>query len=276
MISNIFPNNTYLRKKKQPSCSFCKNIGHNVSKCDDSRLSNFKSYLFYIKNEILLNDPNEIVEGDEQLNNILNKIHKITKMEEFLYEFIEQSKENIKIIKTFACRFCSCRLRSRIQVSINKIIVFLFELNYGIILTHVLNNYSYSEESPSRISTVLYSIINNHYFYNELSNNNNNRESEQKNSEVISEIEFELYDSTDKKDENIDCPICYNEFEIKDCLTFNCKHNFCSDCSIQLFKNKHINCPSCRSKIIKIYCYNDEIIKKLEKNKNTLIIDAIN
>jgi DNA-directed RNA polymerase subunit RPC12/RpoP len=142
-------------------------------------------------------------------------------------------------------------------------------------LTHVLNNYYYSEESPSRISNVLNGIVVNYYLYNDLSNNYNSN-SEQKYSEVISEIEFELCKFTDKNDRNIDCPICYNKFEIKDCLSFNCNHNFCSDCSVQLFKNKHINCPICRSKIIKIYCYNDEIIKKFEKNNNTLIIDAIN
>jgi hypothetical protein len=174
-------------------------------------------------------------------------------MEEFLYDFCGRSEENSKLIKTFACRFCSCRLKTRIQISINKIIVYLFELNYSIIVNHSLNTTPFSEETPVRISCVLNGILINYYYTN----------NDDYDSSVIKVEHCNI--ETDKQDEIIDCPICYNDVKLVDCLTFNCNHNFCSECTIQLLKNYHVNCPNCRTQMIKMNCYNNEIMQKIKQ-----------
>ena len=240
-------------------CSFCNNIGHNVTKCDDNKLCTFKRYLFYVKNQILSEETIEIHSNDS-INYVYNSIRKIEKMEEFLYNYCSQSEENTKIIKTFACRFGKCRLRTRMQVSINKIIVFLFDLNYSLLLNHSLNNTPFSEENPISISCLLNDIITNYQLYNDLTHDISN------DNDIESTIKFVVSDCTnDKKKEIIDCSICFNEYDLDSCITFNCDHNFCSECAIQLFKNKHVNCPNCRTKIIQLNCYNNEILQKFEK-----------
>jgi len=253
MLSNILQKSyENIKTKKCRKCSFCNNIGHNVSKCDDLRLCTFKRYLFYLKSELLL-DNNIEINNDEHINGIYNSIRKIEKMEEFLYDFCGRSEENSKLIKTFACRFCSCRLKTRIQISINKIIVYLFELNYSIIVNHSLNTTPFSEETPVRISCVLNGILINYYYTN----------NDDYDSSVIKVEHCNI--ETDKQDEIIDCPICYNDVKLVDCLTFNCNHNFCSECTIQLLKNYHVNCPNCRTQMIKMNCYNNEIMQKIKQ-----------
>lgn len=259
------------KRKQYRACSFCNNIGHNVVKCDDIRLCLFKRYLIYMKDEIILDDNIEM-NNNGHLNDIFNSIRKIEKMEEILYEFCTKSEENRKLIKTFACRFCSCRLRSRIQISINKIVVYLFELNYSIILNHSLNNTHFSEENPQRISCVLNGILINYYINDIISDNNNSYDSETKYSDSLSVIKIELCNSKiDNPNEIIDCSICYNDFKTLDCVNFNCNHNFCSDCTVQLVKNKHVNCPNCRTQIIQMNCYNNEIMQKIKQPYDIVI-----
>jgi hypothetical protein len=194
MISNNCLNLTdrIHKIRQQRKCSFCKNIGHTVTNCNDLRLPGFKTYLFYIKNGILLNTIDELNNNIPADDNIYNSILKIEQMESFLYDYCRESQDNLKLIRTFASRFCSCRLRSRIQVTINKIIVYLFELNYNLISNHSFNYTPFSEETPVRISCVLNGILINYLIYNDLSYENNNYETELQYTSIISKIKIQI------------------------------------------------------------------------------------
>jgi hypothetical protein len=263
--------NSFTRLKGGRKCSFCSNFGHTITKCDDIQLCIFKTYLFYIKanihyyggyNNNSINEQNNIFQLQlEPYSYIHTCINKIEKMEEFLYEYCSTSEENIKMIKSFACRFCSCRLRSRLQISINKIIVFLFDLNCDTLINNeLMNSVPFNEDNPIRISRILNCILMNCILMNWIfpnRNNDNQNHQNQQNQQNIKIIYDMNLDSSNEKNDIIECSICYNEYAMKDCLTFNCKHTFCLDCTNELIKNKHTKCPNCRCEINEITCHNN-------------------
>lgn len=56
------------------------------------------------------------------------------------------------------------------------------------------------------------------------------------------------------KNQFITCPICYDDFKIKNMIQFNCKHSCCRDCLNKYRKankNKSLTCPECRNNIDK-------------------------
>jgi len=104
-------NNSFINRVRRYTrkCSFCNNGGHNVARCDDATLQMFYDYLIHLKNETL------------SMNNY-NRILSIQLVEQYIYNFCGQNEENIKIVKSVACRFCYSRINSLLQVSVNKII----------------------------------------------------------------------------------------------------------------------------------------------------------
>ncbi len=256
MISNgslyTINGNRLIRTRK---CSFCKNPGHTISHCNDPRFECFKNYLLDIKNtnlylfnEINENTPENTLENEF---NDLNIIDQVKRMEDFLYYFCVNNEENIHMIKSFSCRYCRCRLRSRLEVCINKIIIYLFNLNYSVILNSPYNHIISSQESSIRISIVINSILLNYLISNDI------KEDYKLNIKLNYQETFE--------NETIECSICYNDYETNDCSTFNCNHKFCLDCTQQLFQNKHTNCPNCRTNIKEINCYNENAYSILQK-----------
>jgi len=289
MINNVltdFPANRKreLKPTEPRKCSFCKNPGHTLKNCNDNRLIAFNEYLFYIKDLIILDNTGELNNYLPEDNSVYNSIVKIEKMEKFIYDFCLESAENKKKIKQFASRFCRCRLRSRLQVSVNKIIVYLFQLNFSLIINHAFNNTPFSEETPIRISCILNGILIN-YLWNNTQSSNDNYERDLEYSTIVSKIKINLvhlfhYKNNDEVNMEIDieCSICYNNYKLEDCVKFNCKHDFCVECTNQLIKNKHSNCPNCRSEINEITCYKEEshislqqLQENFKKNSRNLI-----
>lgn len=265
--------NSFTRLKGGRKCSFCSNMDHTITNCDDIQLCIFKTYLFYIKANIHYYAGNNNTNNTNGMNNIFqlsvepyNYIHtcinKIEKMEEFLYEYCSTSEENIKMIKSFACRFCSCRLRTRLQISINKIIVYLFDLNSDTLVNNeLMNSNPFNEETPIRISSILNRILMNWIFPN--GNNDNLHNQNKPNIKIIFDINSV---SSNKTHEIVECSICYNDYNPNDCLTFNCKHAFCVNCTNELIKTTHTKCPNCRCEINEINCHNNETYSYVQDN----------
>jgi hypothetical protein len=225
-------------------CSFCNCEGHNVSRCNDHALINFHNYLIYYKNNNIVN---------ESSNQILNTILTIEKVEQFLYDFCKVSETNIKLLKSYACRYCNSRIRSLLYTTINKIIVHLFDLNYN----YLFDNYEFvllNSETTLRISAYLSNILIDYLIYNENAQ------------PIIDNHKFEVVinHSYDEKTNENECAICYNKFHIIECASFVCNHDFCIDCTMELIKTRHKTCPCCRSDIEKITCYNKQCYDKIK------------
>jgi hypothetical protein len=61
-------------------------------------------------------------------------------------------------------------------------------------------------------------------------------------------IESNLFDETN--DEEAECPICLNSYNISKTFKTNCNHVFCNVCMISHLKHDvHCKCPICRTKV---------------------------
>lgn len=247
-------------------CSFCSCKGHNITVCNNNIIVAANNYLIYLKNHFI-----------SQHNT--NRILAIRDFENYLYNYCSQTYNNAKLIKAIACRFYNTRLRSLLIVTINKIILNLFEIDINWITFHEHNYVPFNEHTPVRISYILDGIVINYMaeFQRNVNNvNDNNNNSDANNIITNYEIKLETFDHEKQCDNNIsdksreiECSICYNSVKKTDCATFECKHEYCIDCTKQLVIKKHTSCPYCRHEIKNIICYTEECYNKLSITNNS-------
>lgn len=73
-------------------------------------------------------------------------------------------------------------------------------------------------------------------------------------------------------EEDQNCCICMETREKEDICQFNCNHNLCEICVIDLLnKNKNATCPLCREKIKTIKTQKEEIKDKINKKCGFII-----
>jgi hypothetical protein len=201
---------------------------------------NSNNYLIYLKNNLLVLHNN-------------NRILAIQDFEKHIYDYYTYCDNNIKLLKSIACRFYSIRLRSLLIVTINKIILRLFDINIAWLTYNEYNLVPFNENTPIRITTILHGILLN--LTNDIMHNTI--------TETNYDIKLETIVNTNKE---VECSICYNSLKINNCASFECKHEYCIDCTEQLIIKKHTDCPYCRNKIKNITCYNEESYNKLRNN----------
>ena len=242
----VIPNNNInLINTNRHKCSFCHCEGHNITTCNSTVLSSINNYLIYSKSEYL------ILHND-------NRLLSIQAFENYLYDFCSQSENNLKLIKFVACRFYNVRLRSMIQIAINQILLRLYDIDIAWLTFHEYNFVPFNENTPVRISNILNGILLN-YAANEYMNNTNF------NTNIIfTDYQIKLKKIHDNND-NIECSICYNTVNKKNCASLDCNHEYCIDCVKQLINKKHKNCPYCRENIKNITCCNEENYNKLSE-----------
>ena len=235
-------------------CSFCNCQGHNIKSCNNVGLTMFFQYLVHLKDETM------------SINNE-NRILSIQSVERYLYNFCSQHDSNTKLIKSLSCRFCGTRLRSTLQVSINKIIMHLFDIDCMTLSLHEYNFIPFNEYTPVRISSIIDGILLNYMANNQINTSTN----DYKNGISINYniVMCEMSDSSNihtiDLETEMECSICYNSTKKIDSATFECQHDFCIECTETLLQKKHSDCPYCRNKIDKITCYNEESYNKLQK-----------
>jgi hypothetical protein len=237
-------------------CSFCSCKGHNITVCNNNIIVAANNYLIYLKNHFI-----------SQHNT--NRILAIRDFENYLYNYCSQTYNNAKLIKAIACRFYNTRLRSLLIVTINKIILSLFEIDINWITFHEHNYVPFNEHTPVRISYILNGIVINYMaeFQRNLNHANNIFTNYEIKLETLDHEKQCDNDSSDKSTE-IECSICYNTIKKTHCATFECKHEYCVDCTKQLVIKKHTTCPYCRHEIKNITCYTQECYNKLSTPNN--------
>uniref|UniRef100_A0A6C0JIW1 RING-type domain-containing protein n=1 Tax=viral metagenome TaxID=1070528 RepID=A0A6C0JIW1_9ZZZZ len=262
-INNIYviPGNNITLNSAMRKCSFCYCEGHNITRCNNNVLVIFNDYLIYLKEQFMI------------LHNG-NRILSIQEFENYLYDYCSQSESNIKFLKYVACRFYNTRLRSTLQITINQIILRLYDIDIAWVTFHEYNFVPFNQHTPVRIGDVLNGILLN-YMSNEIlggnfniNNNNNNFDS----NIIFTNYEIKLKHYDNNNNENIphiECSICYNSTEKNKCAYFECKHEYCTYCVEQLINKKHTTCPYCRAKIKSITCYTEEIYNKLNNIVNS-------
>jgi hypothetical protein len=201
--------------------------------------------LIYLKNNLL------------SLHN--NRILAIQDFENRIYDYYTYSINNKKLLKAIACRFYSTRLRSLLIVTINKIILRLFDIDIRWLTFHEYNFVPFNENTPIRVSYILKRILLN--MANDVMNiviMNTNYD-----------INLESIDNINSDNKDLECSVCYNSFKKSKFISLNCKHEFCIDCTEQFINKNITSCPICRNKISTLTCYTEELYNKLYKNKNS-------
>jgi len=186
-----------------------------------------------------------------------NRVLAIQNFELYVYDFSSISEENVKWIKSVACRFYNSRMHSLLQIAINKIILSLYDINIDWITFHEYNFVPFNANTPIRISYVLSGIVLN-YASNNISNNLQETEN-------ASFYKVQLQECDEATITQIECSICYNTTNKINCSSFECKHEYCVNCVEELLNKKFKNCPYCREKIKMITCYSEENYNKLNK-----------
>lgn len=252
----VIPNTEQLLNRYERKCSFCGCKTHNVSRCNSEVINSFNNYLKYLKNYYMSFYSNVMLLA-------------IQNFENYLYDYCNESEDNKKILRTVACRYYKIRLRSLLQISINNIIMQLFDINVSWFSNNQYNLISFTQYSPMRISVVLNQIT-----LNYITSNNINIINEPVIEEYVHyEIKLEELSNSNNNNTNndisiiIECPICYNNVDKTNIITLNCKHDFCLDCSQKLLNTKHKNCPYCRNDIQTITCYKKDVYDKYLLNK---------
>jgi len=248
----VIPNNNIVLNHLSRKCSFCRCQGHNITTCNNTMLMTVNSYLMYLKNHFMV-----LYEG--------NRILAVEEFEKYLYTVCGQSNDNIKILRYVACRFYRARLRGFLQITINKILLALFDIDIEWLTFHEYNFVPFNEHTPIRLSAILTGILLNY----SLSANNANFDSNIIfTHHEIKVIKTELYN--ENKDTTNECSICYESVEKLKCVSFECEHEYCINCVEQMLNKKHNTCPYCRKQIKKISCYTEEEYNKLVTITNLL------
>ena len=256
-------------------CSFCKNEGHNISTCNDSRLLDFQNLCINVERNLL---PTLFID--------------------WLQNY---SRQYPNIVKSYAARYCGCSINYRMFTCLESIVVRIRLLNSTteIVETETIQESRIEEivetfqepyniedeyraaavrflerdENNNRmLSSLIRSLGDNGYYdlmnyvtlfeyierinMHNLSIRNLNRK-------------FNIKTNIVECNQNneCECNICYDNKEKKNFVKLNCGHEFCKDCIKQSFKNtstKYPNCAFCRGEIKNIELSSKEILNEFE------------
>lgn len=230
------------RQFRMHCCSICRIPGHNRRTCDiASRIREFE-----LNCEIKCQTM-EIVEFNDWLKETY-------------------TNEN-NILWYYAIAKCSIQTPINIQECIDTIVNHIYRRVY-------LYQYEREVDDDENIISLLDAMTN--VLYEEvmiasLSNNiysENNVESLMQNlcndRRLIKIYNIENVLEEEEKKEQIECSICFDEYNRQECVTFGCNHEFCKDCTKKALSEKS-TCAYCRAPVTKMISRTHEIHKELEQ-----------
>ena len=227
------------------NCSFCQQNSHTINLCNDIRIEVFEKEC--ISTKLLL----EIIYISNE------KIHLFRRW------LLDKYLVCPNVIKAFAIRKCGCTLRSNVQTCIDSIINYIFYTNQedtNVNFIPFANSNINLNPNPNPNLTILEILsientIHRLLDYNFISIDD----------KIITTITEEKY----HKNEICECYICFENYENNKFVKLNCGHSFCSDCIIKTIKTtkaneKILKCALCRSDIICIMAYSNEVKNKID------------
>ncbi len=234
--------------RRQPCCLFCRQMGHNIRRCNSDRLRDFE-----------LNCANMIT------NNSLN---------EFKNWLNWLGTHNKLLLRAFAIRkFPNVTIRTDISVCINLISEYIQRTYLD--RTHVQLEQDYEndlmafmqelatlrqelstprQDIPNVIPEIeevraMESILMREMFFGMMTRmfRNYNSEKLKISSSVVNDENEDIH-------KQCECSICYDEKQIKNFVKLGCNHEFCKDCFISTIKTcqqnrNNLSCALCRAEV---------------------------
>lgn len=252
-------------------CSFCKNRGHNITRCNDVRLYNFERLCI-----------------ENYMNSSSNNIFKDWLLE---YAVIHHN-----LVKAYAVRWCVCSIRSYMSLCIDQIIIRIEALCYnlrnqqqneiGIANSSELIPLSQSLPTPEeqhtsetqietigeRISPLVLGLMRQRTLSSQdlVAISLFLEMMEAMRDEYIQPKKFNIetkINNTKNYDE-CECNICYDSYEKDKFIKLNCGHEFCNVCIKKTFENvrsDYPHCAFCRVEIKTLEVCSESIRDELNK-----------
>ena len=144
---------------------------------------------------------------------------------------LEFSIINRSLVKSYAIRWCGCSSRNNIIYCVETIVRKI----RGVVSDNYMEIINYANYEDSR--------------------------------NVKFNIQTKIVCCEKEKDENIECNICYENYEKKSFIKLNCSHEFCKECMKKTLKSSttnSVNCALCRTEINEFEISNQEIIDEFD------------
>ena len=220
-------------------CSFCNCYGHNITMCNDSRITDFEEECQISKSFC------EMTENSREI------------FKEWLMAY--SIEVDVFVVRAFAISKCNCRANLAIDILIDRIVSYMYQehIPFPTILSEdILTQDAISFYMELEIIMSLISLQNEDYSTLMNSNSNINQFNI---TAIVEEIELK------QGDEFCECAICYEDnLQKKNFVTLNCKHQFCKDCFKSSVKNTPQNkelpsCALCRADISSITVHDESV-----------------
>lgn len=256
--------NINIGEQKQPKCcSFCREPGHNIKNCNDDRLLEFE-YKCSVKvhNSMNLLDFTFWI-SDEYSN------------DKHLLKSYAVKKGLLKIKQRPIVMEC-CEVISRYICEIYKPMFLLDGGNVDVSLEsmilelagHFGNNSESSVVMPQfemedniNASRVMFELL----MYNMFKHSSNKLPAIYNISlNIENDEDVEKENKNKKIDDLCECGVCLNNIGFNDFIRFECNHQFCKSCVVQMINTKKDtdnppNCPYCRAEILNLICKTTEV-----------------
>lgn len=224
-------------------CSFCRQQGHNIHRCNDERLTEF---------EVICANQVQNFETRLEFENWIIENYFIT--------------DNPVLVRSFAVRHCGANMRNSIDNCVKNISLSMFikykqgynrepqqqfqrrRQIYNVenelihILTRMRNDLPEFQEEEILNIEAAYREYFAFLLFNNFINNITQNRIEIVKLDISSTIENIAEEELHKKCE---CNICYEEFEFKNFVKLNCNHEFCKDCLIKSVNSDRRESPCC-------------------------------
>ena len=225
---------------RRKCCSCCKIAGHYISTCNSSHLRDFETSclraITSFDNNIELNFQNFL-------------------LTEY---FLATDRSNLHLVKSFAIRYCRVTLRTNLNIYINSILIYfkpVIDFREEITCNRIINDNAYQEVinfisnsanvlQENNSMAMMYGLL-----FMELIMTIHETS---KNQRRKFNIKMNLKKDDTKVIEICGCNICYEEYENRNFVNFDCGHKFCKDCvknSLQNEKKEKYCCAFCRKEI---------------------------
>jgi hypothetical protein len=218
-------------------CSFCRRPGHMVNNCNSIQLVNFERSCF-----------REI--------EISIRYHDRPK-ERYLDWLFEYSLHNNDLIKAYATSKIGLNIRNRRIGDIVKDIHIYHCRIYSIPDTRI-SNFIVNNNEDNNLYDIDSLIL-----LNSIGSIKINTLLLQHNIDIKLMEETETYIDIIK-----DCCICYEEYNNKQFVKLDCKHEFCKNCiktQLNLSRSDGITCGLCRHNVKVLHVQTEEILNELKK-----------
>jgi hypothetical protein len=243
--SNTENKNTASSVQTRSCCSFCKNSGHNISTCNDSRFAEFQ--------ELCIEKYTN--RSRSSFRNWLDNI----------------SIQNPDIVKAYAVRHCGATIRQHMHTYIDYIVVKIGEISSERVEyqrpSNTQSNWNDQHNdmlTPSSIAEMLLAL-NPHerLMAGILLTLYSIRGANQYNTRKKFKIQTSFTNCLDINE--CECGICYENKQKTSFIKLNCGHEFCKDCIKNSLKNVRSENPQCA------FCRAE--IKNMELSSQTMIDD---